>query len=514
MHYAIDLTDQGRLVTATNAQRHPGYVCPRCIEPVHLKSGPDRVAHFAHNWGKAPADCELYHPGSGSGGVSDNPAFTGPPMYLHLSDETWSLYVVLAPLTGAESQYSTPSALRSAGLELQQKGIRTNRLTASVLWPGDGGNAISIPPSRYERRIRTTGKWPARVKPTRWQQALGGLPQSGALFVSFRGGAFRRYDWSTQVCWGDHVVVMGAAEAHPPGYVQSLSLSSKTVDGIKWFAWSITLPTKPNQAVRSWLAGFGVTVEARHSRTRVLTPPMEYGPDGVPHFYLGDPIAVVLSAQATVIAAESKTLSAVRVTRNKDGAPIYAVRAVESGPLNIRTDANRDSKYFEVVAEASVRMDDFTPVWSVEFGDSVLYPFTTHHVSAEDRQLRVLSQIQCLGLSVSVEHASGLVEHLHRASAIDVGCWLADKLDRAAQITIDAGNLGRVRIVLESSGQLVFESDERRPFAKIEPVDGSRPSAWPGAYAVAADMARDPAVPHWRVHTRTVRPVFPNVRIS
>ena len=41
-----------------------GMSCPTCGEPVHLKQGPMRRAHFAHYSNRAKPDCELYHPPS------------------------------------------------------------------------------------------------------------------------------------------------------------------------------------------------------------------------------------------------------------------------------------------------------------------------------------------------------------------------------------------------------------------------------------------------------------------
>jgi len=36
------------------------YICPKCYEPVHLKAGFVRAAHFAHKHGAAREECELY----------------------------------------------------------------------------------------------------------------------------------------------------------------------------------------------------------------------------------------------------------------------------------------------------------------------------------------------------------------------------------------------------------------------------------------------------------------------
>lgn len=497
MDYAYDLTRQV-LVKALGATRHPGYVCPTCNAEVVYNGGDIKVPYFSHKSGKASPDCDLYHPGSGPGGYRDHPTHSDPPLYLHFHDDQWLLYIVLTPLAGADSRYSTPSELLSAGLELQQKGSPPYRLSASVLWPGHGGNTIPVRPSRHERRINSTGKWPARVKRTRWQQVLGGIPPRGALFVSVRGGAFRRYDWSTPVFWGDGVVLVSGAEARPPSHIHARRMPSKTIEGTEWFAWSITLPSKSNQSVRSWLDIFGVTIETRHNRTRVLTPPMEYGSDGVPHFFLGDPIAAVPAAEATVIAAHSGTMSAVRVARSRGRALIYAIRAVESGPMNIRTNASRDSTHLQVITETSVPMDNFAPAWSVVYGDTRIYPYTTHHANSRTAPLKIMSDIRYLGFQATAHYSSNREDRLHSGSMLDVTGWLAAHLANAAYVTIDAGNLGHVRINFTTSSQVAPTADV------IEDVR-DRPT-WETAYAIASDAASDPTLPHWRVRNRNVRP--------
>ena len=64
VQHAID--GYGALVSATKGRRYRRYRCPLCKQRVHLRDGPRRAAHFAHNPGEGDPDCENYHPASGT----------------------------------------------------------------------------------------------------------------------------------------------------------------------------------------------------------------------------------------------------------------------------------------------------------------------------------------------------------------------------------------------------------------------------------------------------------------
>ncbi|VVE78867.1 hypothetical protein PSP31120_01893 [Pandoraea sputorum] len=61
MDAALD-TWTRKLVSASSARKvlFGAFICPRCYEPVHLRAGSVRAAHFAHNHGVAREECELY----------------------------------------------------------------------------------------------------------------------------------------------------------------------------------------------------------------------------------------------------------------------------------------------------------------------------------------------------------------------------------------------------------------------------------------------------------------------
>lgn len=505
MERAYDLLTD-RYVSAHDAAPHPGYLCPCCCGRVHLRPGKVKIPHFAHNQGEGRADCEEYRPGSAAYNSHYAPV-GGSPLFVHVDFESgeWTLHLELPPLTPHESRRSAPSMLRSGGIEVHHKGSAPRHVAASVLWPGTGQNAITVPPSRRDIEVKITGKWPTGIKATRWQQTLRGLPPHGMLFVPYRGGSYRRYEWTTPIHWGDRIVFVGTPQARPPQQLRPSPLKSKSTDGTDWSAWLITLPHQANGPFSTWLARFGITVEERRSRTRIVTPAVEYGPDGIPHFYLDELLVVIPSPQATAMVAESHvTISATRLRRRESAPPTaYAVSALEAGTLHIRTDAKQDTVRAEIVNEPSVPMDDFTPVWSVLYGETRLHPFTTYQGGSRTVEIKVVSELPRLAYYLTAQSLTGPEMRYHSVSALDVAEWVTTQLPHASRLTIDAGNLGYVRIYLAPNPSLPPATTD------IKPV---RRPTWETTYALAAGSASDPSIPHWRFRDRGLRPTGRNDR--
>ncbi|WP_160098389.1 competence protein CoiA family protein [Rhodococcus sp. T7] len=226
MRYAIDLTHEG-LIAAVDAARRPGYLCPCCCGQVHLRSGMEKIAHFAHNPGEGTSLCEEYHPGSSNYGYPGDPlADGGVPLYLHLDPDggQWTLFIELDPLFSNESRRSMPSLLAFDGVELHRPGSRPRRVPAVSLWPGSGRSAMTVTPSRQRSKLRTISRWVTGTPLERWRRQLAGIAPHGVLFVPYRGGTFRRYDWSTPVYWGDRVIVVGSARSAPPAALNPVPL--------------------------------------------------------------------------------------------------------------------------------------------------------------------------------------------------------------------------------------------------------------------------------------------------
>ncbi|CDZ88170.1 competence protein CoiA family protein [Rhodococcus ruber] len=497
MKHAFDLALE-RLVSAADAGRRRAYVCPCCCGQVHLRSGTTKIAHFAHNPGEGTPLCEQYHPGSGNyGSPGGFYGEAGTPLFLHLHEDGtgWTLFFDLEPLSLAESRRSLPSVLAFEGLELHRPGSRPRKLRAESLWPGAGRTTVKVEPSRQHTTVNTVGQWPSGIRPNRWRSTLTGLSPNGVLFVPYRGGTFRRYDWATPVHWGDRVVLVGPAHCAPPGALDVVSLSTTSTAEGTWHAWLVRLPRSFDLTAYRWLSKFGITIGQRREKTRIVSPPIEYGAGGVPRFLLGDPIVVAPSPPAGVLAAESyATMNAKSLGRRRvaGSAPAYAVTAVESGALRIRTDAERDVARVDIVTEGDIELDISAAVWCVRHADGVLLPYTSHRFATRDVAPVLHSDIPALRYTVTAKLPDDRTESVRSVGSSAATDWIRQRVATATGIEIEAGNLGFLRLELPRSGR-------SRP-AEPPPVHARR-SNWPAAYALSLDTESNPVVPHWQIGT-------------
>ncbi|WP_156665261.1 competence protein CoiA family protein [Rhodococcus phenolicus] len=507
MDRAFDLTREQH-VLAIDAQRHDGYVCPCCCGRVHLRDGMSKIAHFAHKKDEGTPLCEEYHPGSNRYGHARDPMLDGySPLLLRLHSDRnrWSLFIDLESLTLEEAERTVPSVLAFDGLTLHRAGTAPRKIRAASLWPGSGRSSVLVQPSRESSIIQTSGKWPNGIRPDRWRTQLAGLSPKGTLFVPHHGGAFRRYDWATAVRWGDTVVAVGPARAMPPNTLDITTLDSTATAENTWHAWLVRLPKSFNSAARRWLAGFGVArIEQRTTRTRLATPAVEYGPGGVPRYLLGEPIVVVPSPQAHVLAAESHaTFNAKSLRRSRTTPPVPAcfVSAIESGPLRIRTDTTGDAFQTEIITESVTAEPTSVPLWSLRFNDQLLPPYSTQQVPNQADTLRIGTTVPALRFSVTAVAGDNTIESSWDAEASAAAEWIMQRLSDSVEIEVRAGNLGFVRLHTHQSATPVSRS---RLMRGVESQDRSTRSrmAWREAYKLSVDHADEPTDPHWEIRRR------------
>ncbi|NMD97432.1 hypothetical protein HF877_18865 [Rhodococcus sp. BL-253-APC-6A1W] len=499
MDRAFDLTREQQ-VLAVDAQRHDGYVCPCCCGHVHLRDGMSKIAHFAHNKDEGTPLCEQYHPSSSRYGHARDPMLEGHTpllLRLHSDGSRWTLFIELESLALEETKRTVPSLLAFDGLTLHRAGATLRKIRAESLWPGSGCSAVAVQPSRESNSIRTIGKWPNGIRPERWRTQIAGLSPTGTLFVPHRGGAFRRYDWATAVRWGDAVVAVGPARATPPNTLDITTLESSATAENTWHAWLVRLPKSFNSAARRWLAGFGVArIEQRTTRTRLVTPAVEYGPGGVPRYYLGEPVIVAPSPQAHVLAAESHaTFNAKSLKRSRTSptVPVCFITAIESGPLRIRTDTKGDAFQAEIITESVTAEPTSLPLWSLRFDDQVLPPYSKQQVPNRAGTLRIGTTIPALRFSVTAVAHDKTIESAWDAEATAAAEWITQRLSNSVEIEVRAGNLGFVRL-----------HPEQPAMRMVEPQDTSlrRRLAWREVYKLSAAQADDPTFPHWEIHRR------------
>ncbi|QOW00166.1 hypothetical protein RCF27_07115 [Rhodococcus pyridinivorans] len=291
------------------------------------------------------------------------------------------------------------------------------------------------------------------------------------------------------------MVLVGPAHCAPPGALDVDSLSTISTSEGTWHAWLVRLPRAFDSTTYRWLSKFGITVEQRREKTRIVSPPIEYGAGGAPRFLLGDPIVVAPSPQASVLAAESyATMNAKSLGRRRvaGSMPAYAVTAIESGALRLRTDAERDVARVDIVPEGDIESNLSAAVWCVRHADDVLLPYTSHRFATHEVGFVLHTDIPALRFSVTADFLDDRTESIRSADTTAATEWIRQRLAAATGIEIEAGNLGFLR--------LEFPRQTPHGEAGARPVRARR-SNWPAAYALSSDTDSNPVVPHWQIGT-------------
>lgn len=490
MDRAFDLTRE-RHIPAIDAERHHGYVCPCCCQRVFLRRGHARSAHFAH---KEPSPlCEEYHPGSGVRFGDSHVGSSASPLLLSLNpgDHSWSLFLEFESLVVAEQERLGRSILTFDGLVAETTGGSTRKVRADSLLPGSGAARIALDPSTASTRVRTIGPWPKHIGPDRWRFQVPGLAPRGALFAQCRPRVFRRHDWTSRVGWGDDIVVVGLSLADPPAGVRCTPLTPITTREGTWHAMLIRLPRSKDPACSRWLARFGVVPSKRTLKSRLLSPPIEYGPGGRPRFYVSEGFLVQPSPNARVLAAEAhSTFNARSVERpTNEPASLYSVTSEEAGPLRVRSDVSNDGIHVDIVTSSA----DDRPIghpWVLRYDGTELHPYSTHRVTSHvATELSLISADALLRFSVTAVTRTGRSDVIHEADSHTATEWMQQHLPTVSELEVDAGNLGFLRLQVETPNSIVQEGT-------LHPTDTKR-MTWATAYELSTNQYDDVQLPHW-----------------
>jgi hypothetical protein len=493
MERAFDLTREEH-VHAVYAERHQGYVCPYCCGRVHLRRGDSRIDYFAHNPGEGTPLCEQYHPGEGQGTHRHHALDYRSSLLLSLraDNRNWSLFVELEPLAISEVGELDRLKLTFDGLLVQHPGAPPCRIRADSLWPGSGRSVIELSPSRSDTNVRTIGPWPKQIRPERWRYQVPGLPSGGVLFLPYRPGVFRRQDGTTRAHWGETVVLIGMEQAAPPSSLSSIALADISTRDGTWHAWSVRLPRSTNEVARQWLSKFGAEPRERVVRTRLLSPPVEYGAHGRPGFYLGERFFVDPSPQANVVAAESHaTFNAKAVGSAHRAGTICAITPAESGLLQLRTDASRDVLQVDVITDSRTT-GPLLPPWHLRVDGQDLPPYTSHHFhDSATPDITVESPNPLLTFSaIAVDH-TGQHETILESDSSTLAEWIRQRSPVLRELEVTVSNLGFVRLQIPRATR----SEPTEPPAK-------KRRTWFDAYEHTLADTAVPQLPHWRLTQR------------
>ncbi|WP_305094995.1 hypothetical protein [Prescottella sp. R16] len=484
MKHALDAR-KGIVIPATNANRAGFYRCPICLGAADLRAGRINTAHFAHQKYTAPEDCENYHPSFGRSGTNWG-VRRGARHLVHINPLTrsWDLIIELDEIPVDESLMTAVSLLRFEGIEVRHNGVHHESLEIDRLSPGSTRNVVRIGPSRHHTEFRTIGRWPSTVRRDRWNVVLPGIPETGALFAQYRGGAFHRHDPWVPLHWGQRLVLIGSKTAEPPRQLDARRLESIHSDGTLWSAWLVTLPQQESRHATKWLSRFAALLETAYSRTRLLTPPIEYDTNG-PCYHAGMPVVALPARDASVVAAESadNTVRGIEISKRSTSAQrLISVTVTRRGAVRLRTDRRGDALHYEVVPADRATIDRPDDPWALIADDTSLPVHGTYRSASTAAVYRITTRIPALTFSATVRTHTHARHALHNANAETTTAWLNEHAAHAHEFEVDAGNLGFVRVTA--------------PERTLAREPRLRPS-WMSAHVAATGRPVGAMPPHW-----------------
>lgn len=264
MEFARDIYS-GALVVASSAVSGKLYTCPVCRGAVRLRSGKHYAPHFAHLHKSAKPECELYHPGHDSHGVSIGPARSEqldghagaqylnqarPQLMLSVSRQrtrhnvmrwSWSLALVLPQLAQPAQGYLDVSV----GLMAERK-VALSELVS-------GRKALSISPEANYYGV----KWFSLEVPFAVRQLLqdpveGLLKNRVAVFSYSRASLHSRIEDRLQ--WGHAYFFVYHADQEPEVLAEIEQLDPERLPPLlDWRCFLVTLPLEPEPGLAAGL---------------------------------------------------------------------------------------------------------------------------------------------------------------------------------------------------------------------------------------------------------------------
>lgn len=241
MRYARDRA--GRLVEAQRAKKGRTYWCPGCGAPCHLRMGPEREPHFAHNPGYGSTDCQYYYPGSGTSQHGETvPLRTkAPDLYVWCSNDSsndmWRLFLRIPPV---------PNAMERVVIEAGERGV-----VSVVLRRNKKSYRVFVRPQETPYELRFIGRDSSGHTESVRARVEGLKITDYNVFRYSRLGG-RRLEDERPLCWGREYVLVWRDDYIQPRWPRELARREMEPNG-RWHGSIIGLPAVGNSDVKRWV---------------------------------------------------------------------------------------------------------------------------------------------------------------------------------------------------------------------------------------------------------------------
>lgn len=293
------------------------------------------------------------------------------------------------------------------------------------------------------------------------------------------------------------MILLRNAQAFIPKGLPATSLPPLMMGDATWFAWQVTLPRSQTISAEGWLRSFGVTVEPPGFRPRIITPPNRYSADGVPVYPVGDEVAVLTGTEPAEALWED--LGQRHLVGFFAADSMLALRT--SRPVPSAFVARKFGNPFVKFTTKHVPAAPVAPpLWSVMCGNRRLLSYDTVHVDSAPAVLRVSDHDVPLLVTVEIDLPTLGTETLFNADAATATAneWIANRLDSATRVCVEAGNLGVITVEVQTAPAATKDAE----LAAGESTP--RPLKWTDAYARATAHSPTAASPHWQIRDRTL----------
>jgi hypothetical protein len=442
--------------------------CPRCPAAVifRIRIGRGSDPGFAHASGAADPDCDDFHQThQDSAATHARVAVKEDDNELGLAVEQlgsdWTLFLRVPELPDAELGVASLGGLREGYVEIFAGEGLVSCLSGLDVRPGTSITRAPVPPSLQEYRTQPAGRWPDRVNLERWHATAAGLAATGSLF-RLRGGEWVRLRENSLVRWGEHLTLIADDRCPPPTAVRAERADTVSTSMLRWRLWRVWLPAQPSEPVEAWIERLGYVAATTAWAATVLSVPTSFTGEVGPCFHRDEPVIVALtppdrSSNAMLRVTHGTNTHCLSLSpRGQDRFYVATSAATPSKSSLEVIGEGSTSTWFEIVeppgAEAVGQQLTGVPRLRVWIGSHSRTAWSAAPAGTLPRKGEVRIDVGVEGARVDVVVRSRGARRVFytNLSPRDAERAIDEALADAVLVEVDAGNLGRVELPLNS----------------------------------------------------------------